>query len=171
MRRKIRPRPTEDNAKCCHLKKLTCKGTLRQVFIFLRPRIPYTIPHLNTAYMYTVYLFIKGRGERGRCEPERRLEKQQFTKLGRKYRHDWLYLQSINSDKHQPQSPFTGQFFMTTFCFGVYIVHWSMYQCILLISGERWVPVLRGYEQRAPSGFTARKYHFLWRKFSIWRSF
>ncbi len=22
----------------------------------------------------------------------------------------WLYLQSINSDKHMPQSPFTGQF-------------------------------------------------------------
>jgi hypothetical protein len=24
-------------AKCCHLKKLTCKGTLRQLFICLRP--------------------------------------------------------------------------------------------------------------------------------------
>ncbi len=43
----------------------------------------------------------------GRVEPERRLEGQQFTKLGRKYQHDSLYLQSINSDKHLPQSPFT----------------------------------------------------------------
>jgi hypothetical protein len=31
----------EGNAKCCHLKKLTYKGTLRQVFICLRPRTPY----------------------------------------------------------------------------------------------------------------------------------
>ncbi len=43
----------------------------------------------------------------GRVEPERRLEGQQFTKLGRKYHHDWLYLQSMNSDK-QLQSPFKG---------------------------------------------------------------
>ncbi len=34
----------------------------------------------------------------GRVEPERRLEGRQFTKLGRKYQHDWMYLQSINSD-------------------------------------------------------------------------
>jgi hypothetical protein len=44
----------------------------------------------------------EGGGE-GRVEPERRLEGQQFTKLGQKH-------QSINSDKHLPQSPFTGQF-------------------------------------------------------------
>jgi len=35
---------------------------------------------------YTVYLFTQGSG--GRVEPERRLEGKQFTKLGRKYRHD-----------------------------------------------------------------------------------
>ncbi len=35
-RRKIRL--IEGNAKCRHLKKFTCKGTLRQVFISLRPR-------------------------------------------------------------------------------------------------------------------------------------
>jgi hypothetical protein len=29
-----------------------------------------------------------------------------FTMLSRKYQHDWLYLQSINSDKHLPESPF-----------------------------------------------------------------
>jgi hypothetical protein len=29
-------------------------------------------------------------------------------KLGRKYQHDWLYLQSINSDIHLPRSPFIG---------------------------------------------------------------
>jgi hypothetical protein len=51
-------------------------------------------------------------GGRGRVEPERRLEGQQFTKLGQKYQHDRLYeyLQSINSDEHLPQNPFTGNF-------------------------------------------------------------
>ena len=53
-----------------------------------------------TVYVYT--LFTQGRGG-GRVEPERRLEGRQFTKLGRKYQHDCLYLQSINSDKHLPQ--------------------------------------------------------------------
>jgi hypothetical protein len=70
-------------------KKITCKGTLRNVFICLRPRTPYP-PALHTVYVYTVYLFTQGRG--GRVEPERRLEGQQFTKLGRKYQHDCLYL-------------------------------------------------------------------------------
>jgi hypothetical protein len=48
-RRKIRH--VEGNAKCCHLKKLT-KGTLRQVFICLRPRTPYPPP-------YTLYICIQ----------------------------------------------------------------------------------------------------------------
>jgi hypothetical protein len=41
-------RRIEGNAKCRHLNKLTCKGTLRQVFICLRPRTPY--PPLYTLY-------------------------------------------------------------------------------------------------------------------------
>ncbi len=52
--------------------------------------------------------------EGGRVEPERRGEGQQFTKLSRKYQHGLLYLQSINSDKHLPQSPFKGHFFQMT---------------------------------------------------------
>ncbi len=70
-------------------------------------------PPPYTTYSTRVYsiLFHTGKGMGGRVEPERRLERQQFTKLGRKYKHDWLYLQSINSDKHLPQSHFTGQFF------------------------------------------------------------
>jgi hypothetical protein len=39
----------------------------------------------------------KGGGET--VEPERTLEGQQFTKLGRKYQHDLLYLKSINTNK------------------------------------------------------------------------
>jgi hypothetical protein len=51
-------------------------------------------------------------GGGGRVERERRLERQQYTKLSQKYQHDGLYLQAINSDKHLPQSPFTGQFIL-----------------------------------------------------------
>jgi hypothetical protein len=35
-----------------------------------------------TIYMITVYLFTQGRGGGARIEPERRLEEQQFKKLG-----------------------------------------------------------------------------------------
>jgi hypothetical protein len=60
-----RRRLREGNAKCRHLKKLTFKRTLWQVFIFLRPRIPHshTLTHcilvriLYTVQVYTVYLF------------------------------------------------------------------------------------------------------------------
>jgi hypothetical protein len=40
-------RVIKGNAKCRHLKKFTCKGTLRKVFICLRPRTPY--PRLPAA--------------------------------------------------------------------------------------------------------------------------
>ncbi len=36
----------------------------------------------------TVYTFYTGKGGEGEIGPERRLEGQQFTKLGPKYRHD-----------------------------------------------------------------------------------
>jgi hypothetical protein len=45
-RRKIRL--LEEIAKCRHLKKLTCKGTLRQLFIYPRPRTPSPPPPLHT---------------------------------------------------------------------------------------------------------------------------
>jgi hypothetical protein len=46
--------------------------------------------------------------------PEKRLEGQQFTIQGRKYLHDQLYTRNspMNSEKHLPQSLFTGQFFL-----------------------------------------------------------
>jgi hypothetical protein len=69
----------------------------------INPNPPPT-PLSNTLTVYTV---LRHR-ERGRVEPERRLEGQLFTKLGRKYQHDWLYLQS---DKPLLQSPFTGRLF------------------------------------------------------------
>ncbi len=45
-------------------KKLTCKGTLRQVFIYLRPRTPYP-PSYHTVYVYEAYLFTQGMGGGG----------------------------------------------------------------------------------------------------------
>ncbi len=63
-RRKIRL--AEGNAKCHHLKKLTCKGTFRQVFICLRPRTltpPPLYILLHTVYVYSVCILIHtGRG-------------------------------------------------------------------------------------------------------------
>ncbi len=43
------------------------------------------------------------------------------------YQHDWLHLQSINSDNTFRKVPLQDNFLMTTFCFGVYIVNKSMY--------------------------------------------
>jgi hypothetical protein len=92
-------------------KKFTRKGILRQVFICLgSPPLlwPHTPPPLHTVSVYTLYSILNhtGNGGRGESEPEKRLEGQQFAKLGRKYQHDWLYIQSINSNKHLLQSPF-----------------------------------------------------------------
>jgi hypothetical protein len=81
-RKKIRL--IEGNAKCLHIKKLTSNGTLRQVFICLRPR-----PHIPPYTLYTCIQYTYSHREGGgRVKPERRLWEQQFTKLGRKYQHD-----------------------------------------------------------------------------------
>jgi hypothetical protein len=79
----------DTKAKCRHPNKLICKGTLQQVFICLRPPPPQLkTPHPPPSHTLSVYtvLFDSGMGER--IEPERRLEGQQFTKLGLKYQHD-----------------------------------------------------------------------------------
>ncbi len=46
-------------------KKFTYKGILRQVFICLRPRIPFPLPQITHCIREycTVYLFTQGRGE------------------------------------------------------------------------------------------------------------
>jgi len=84
-RRKIRL--IEGNAKC-HLKILTFKGTLRQMFICLRPNPNTPAPLTHFILVYSILIHTgKGRG-RGARELERRLEGQQFTDLGRTYQHD-----------------------------------------------------------------------------------
>jgi len=65
-RRKIRP--IEDNAKCRHQRKLNWEGTLRQVFICLRPRTPPNPPY--TLYTCVQYTYSHREGGRGGGEPE-----------------------------------------------------------------------------------------------------
>ncbi len=74
-RRKIRLR--KENAKCRYLKNLPVKGLCYRCLSVIQ------------------YTYSRRKGGRG--EPERRLEGQQFTKQGRKYQNDWLYLQSLHS--------------------------------------------------------------------------
>ncbi len=45
----------DTKAKYRHLKKLTCKGTLRKVFISLRPRTPYPLSY--TLYTCIQYIY------------------------------------------------------------------------------------------------------------------
>jgi hypothetical protein len=106
-RRKIRL--IEGNEKYCNLKKSPCKGTSRHVFICLRHRTQHPSPLTHCTGVYSILLHTGKEG--GGVEPERRGEGQQYTKLGRKYQHESLYLQSITPEKHLPQSPFTGLLF------------------------------------------------------------
>jgi hypothetical protein len=70
---------------------------------------------------HIVCLYCEGGGV-WRVEPERRLEGQQFTKLGRKYQHDWLYTRNWLSPVYKlwwtpaAKSLYRSIFQMTTFC-------------------------------------------------------
>ncbi len=70
--------------------------------VYLYEEKPLIPPFTHCIRVYSILTHREGRGEN---EPERRGEGQQFTKPGRKYQHDWLYLQSINSDKHPRKLP------------------------------------------------------------------
>ncbi len=52
-----------------------------------------------------------GKGWMGGERTREKVRGATVHKLGRKYQHDWMHLQSINSDKNLPKSPFTGHFF------------------------------------------------------------
>jgi hypothetical protein len=45
------------------IKKLTCKGTMRQVFFCLRPRTPYPLTHCIRVYSIPIHTEKGGRGE------------------------------------------------------------------------------------------------------------
>jgi hypothetical protein len=76
-------------------------GLLQQDSTPLNPSQP------HTACIYCTLTQGRVRGERWTREKVRGAI---VHKAGSKI-STWLYLQSINSDKHLPQSPFTGQFF------------------------------------------------------------
>jgi hypothetical protein len=84
-------------------KKLTCKETLRQVFICLKSRTPYPSPY--TLYTCIQYSYSHREGGR-RVEPERKGKGQQLTTLGWKYPHDWMYARNwmsmINTCREVP---------------------------------------------------------------------
>ncbi len=70
-RRKIRL--LEGNANCRHVKKLTCKGTLRQVFICLTPRAPFSptpFTHCIRVYSILIHTGKEGGGRVDRGEGE-----------------------------------------------------------------------------------------------------
>jgi hypothetical protein len=87
------------NAKCRHLKKLTCKGTLRQVFICLRPKTPYPSP--LTHYSVLIHTgkggeggeFDQREGNRGDTDQKAGVENTDVTECTQEIG----YLQSINS--------------------------------------------------------------------------
>ncbi len=90
-RRKIRP--IECNDKCRYPKKLTCKGTLRQVlYLSEAPSRPImTPPHPPLTHCIRVQrIFIHtGKGERGGGELTReKVVGAKVHKAGRKYQHD-----------------------------------------------------------------------------------
>ncbi len=70
----------EGNVKCRQLKILTCKETLRQVLICLRPRTPYT---MYTCIQYKSYSHREG-GRGGAVEPERKIRGAKVHKAGLK---------------------------------------------------------------------------------------
>ncbi len=100
-RRKIRL--IEGNAKCHQLKNWPAKG------LCLRPRTP--SPLLTNCVRAMQYTYSHKKGGDSWTIEKVRWETIYSYKLGRKYQHDWLFLQSINSYKHLPRSPFTSQFF------------------------------------------------------------
>jgi hypothetical protein len=74
---------------------------------------PYTLHTCIIQYTYSRR--VGGKGGVGKLTREK-IRGAIVHKAGRKYQHDSLYLQSIISNKHQPQSSFKGQFFIKFFC-------------------------------------------------------
>ncbi len=90
-RRKIRQ--IESNAKCRYLKKLACKGILRQVFYPSRasspPMTPYSPPPLKQCIrVYSIHTIHTGKGGKGRELTREKIRGAIVDKARQKYQHD-----------------------------------------------------------------------------------
>ncbi len=85
------------------------------MLICLRLPIPFPSPLLHARWIHTPVLIHTGKGGWEVGEPK--VRGALIHKRGRKYRHDWLYLQSINSIKHQVKTTFR------VWCLYRYLVH------------------------------------------------
>ncbi len=94
------------DAKCRHIKNWPVKGICGRCLSVLGPLPSYDPIH--NVYVFTVYLYTQGRENWTR----EKVKGASVHKAGSKIQHDWLYLQSMNSDKHLPQSPCTRQIFL-----------------------------------------------------------
>jgi hypothetical protein len=84
-------------------KKMTCKGTLRQAGLRPLPLLwPHTLPLIHCIHVYSILFHTEkgGGGGKGRELTSEKVRCAMLHKAGRKYQHDCLYLQSINSIKH-----------------------------------------------------------------------
>jgi hypothetical protein len=108
--------------------KKTCEGTLRQVFIYLRPRTPHP-PPLHTVYGVYSILIHTGKGgvgwEFNQREGQRGNSSQSWVENSNLT--DCISnLHCINFDKHLPQKSLNRSSFLDeNIWFGVYIVNYS----------------------------------------------
>ncbi len=82
----------DTKAKCRHLKKFTCKGTLRQVFTCKRLRNPYPPPPPTHVYTCSILIHTGKGGELNTREKGRGATQESTDpKAGLKYQHDSMY--------------------------------------------------------------------------------
>ncbi len=126
--------------------KLTSKGTWRQVFICLRSPLP---------PCYTLYEYTPGwRGGGGRWTSEK-FRGALVHKSGRKYQHNWLYLQSINSIRHQWRRHLRFGVFTE---FGPWFLHMNFWQISLFWRRRRCMHTqFCKFQPEFPGFFTGRK--------------
>jgi hypothetical protein len=121
-RRRRKMRLLKGNAKCRHLKNWPVKGLCGRYLSEAQKSLPLPLTHCIRVFGIFIHT---GKGEGGRVEPERRGEEQQvrvqIKRLGWQYQHDWLHLQSINSDKYLPQSPGL---------YSVLVIRWRLLHCL-----------------------------------------
>jgi hypothetical protein len=101
---------TECNAKWRLLKKLTCKGTLQQVFICLGHRTPYPpLTYCERTCKQCTYYYSHSEGGRGEELNQRGGGGEATVSQSWVEKPTWLTVSPVY--KHLPQSPFTGKFF------------------------------------------------------------